>query len=538
MFSQSFNFTGYYPAYNAEQLGKAKDELAVVDGQNFAWQLAGIRSYYANSIINAPTGSSLMAHPLLFVIDGQLHYFDAAGVWALSKTNVWSQAFSFAGAPAFTNDKGYDLTQYKWTTAFVGTRYWFCHPAVGLVYYDLYTSTWGFYRDNCWYGPVFAIALATNRLVILMQDALAWSKFDDGSEFVYDDWHHGSGVQSLVLLEYGQPYSVQSYGGGWITFTSTGVLVSRPNGDVVGAPDGQSVAPGALMFHHSVVTQEDIPLGPCACCNADRNTVIWLTQKGFRTFAQSQGGGWGASQEWQPEMSAFYREFVLPASKSRALDRFCIDVAKDCGWVFVSSRPNDTIVGYSRAHVFQPEVSKWGSFDWRHLTVGQSRRTDVVADIGWVDQGGRLHYVDEVTGGAPSSWIRFSPMRLQMPTDPSLPPTTVTATQDWRLGIGHSPWTLRSPLGLLSSWEGLKQPTSAPLPATKAKYYAYGGWDTGQANLTEKIELMPVTVGSDSIHLVGTTTGINHSFVVAADTADEAFFITSLEIGYVFAGFK
>lgn len=538
MFSQSFDILGYYPAYQPEQLGKKKDEMAVVDGQNFAWRTGGVFSAYANSQVDGPASATLMRHPMLFVVQGTLHAFYGNGIWKLGDDNSWTAVIDYSAAPAFTNPKGYDLSQYKWTTAYVGTTYWFCHPAVGLIYHDVFTGTWGWKREDCWTGPTYAVCLASNRLVVLLDDVVTWSKFDDGQTFDLLNWACGAGAQSLALVEYGQPYSVMSYNGGWVTFTGSGVLVSRPNEDVVGAPDGQSVAVGALRFHHAVLSQEDIPVGPTAVCSIDRASVVWLCQRGFRNFSPSQGGGWGGVAQWQAEMSAFYVEQVLPASRGADLDRFCIDVAKDNGWIFVSSREADDVLGYTRAHVFQPEQAKWGCFDWRHLHVGQSRRATVQPDMGWLDHGGRLHVVDHTLASATNSWVKFSPVRLQMPTDQSLPPGTVTATQDWRIGTSPSGWKPKPGLGLQSSWRALGIYEFSPLPNTKAKFFAYGGWDTYTANGDQQVQLWPVTIGADVQYLVGTTTGVNHTLAVTADDADEFFYITSVEIGYIFAGLK
>lgn len=537
MYSQSFAFSGYVPALANEQVGKKQDQMAVVDGENFAWTTDGVFSAYGHDDAGAPEFAVAMAHPHTAIIDGQLHVFYGNGVYRWDGA-AWTLTFAFAGAPTFTNPKGWDLFQYKWTEAYIGTTYWFCHPAIGLLYYDAFTGDWGWFRDDCWTGPVYACAGADNRLVLLLEDTVVWSKFDRGDQFSCDIWQAGAGAQSLALIKYGQPYTIMPYNGGWLTFTSEGVMVSRPVQDPVGAPDMRSLAYGALVFNHKLVTNEEVCYGPCAACHMDETAVFWLTQKGFRIFAPSQGGGWGAAQEWQPEVGRFYADYLLPLSDTAAQDRYCLDVARNSGWLFVSSRPNDDIFGYTRAHVFQADLGKWGSFNLAHAAIGYGAASRRVSDMSFITISGGLKLVRHKNGTNRRSWIKFSPMRLQMPNDPGLSAAAVTTVQKARVGVGAPSWALSSPMALSSTWADAKKKPDMDLPGTLARFFMSGGFDDTETNGDQVIWMTPVSAHGSIVYLAGSTTGVTHTFGALADGNEEFFHITSLELDFTFTGVK
>ena len=539
MYTQSFALAGYLPNFTAEQAGKAKDQMTVTDGKNFAWTSRGVFSAYSNYLVGKPSDATLMRHPGMFIAKQKVHLFYRNGVWLVEDNGSFTQVFSFANAPAFNNPAGYALDAYKWTTCFVGTCRWFCHPLVGLVYYDEYSDEWGFFRDDCWGGPVFGCCEASNRLVVLLSDVVAWSMVDRGNQFVVDEWRCGSGAQSLALIEYGQPFTVMPYNGGWLTFTSAGTLTSAPDESMVANPDMNGVAPMALVYAHRALSQEDILIGPCAATHLDERAVVWLTQKGFRSFAAASGGGFGSVDTWQAPMSAFYAEHVLPNARGMDLDQFCLEVARDCGWLFVSSRGQDEqVLGYSRAHVFQPEIEKWGCFDYPHLTVGRARRSTIQPDLGFMDAAGRFKDVDHSLHGIGNSWVKFSPVRLQIPNDQSLPPGTMTATQDFKIGVGMPNWSPEPGLQLASAWANLEVKQFTPLPATHAQFFVYSGFDAETPNNDMQQWLHEVSRHHSVLYAVATSTGVLHTMGALADAVGEFFHITSIEIGYTYAGVK
>lgn len=538
MYSQSFSFSGYAPGLPSEMVGKSQNQMAVVDGENFAWTVDGVFSAYGNTDIGKPAGAVVMAHPHTAVINNVLHAFYQNGVWKLV-AGVWELAFDFTSAPAFTNHKGWDLDAYKWTDAYIGTAFWFCHPSIGLMFYDQFTDQWGWLRDDCWTGPIYACANADNRLVLLLEDTVVWSHFDRGDKFTCDTWHAGSGAQSLALIQYGQPYSVLPYRGGWLTFTSMGVMRSQPNADVVGAPDGKSVAVGALVFNHAPVTQVDISIGATGAAHINGDVVIWLAPRGFMQFAPSQGGGWGAMQEFEPVMGKFYAEYLLPASTGRVTDRFCLDVARDAGWLFVSSRGSDDLAGYSRAHVYQPDMQKWGSFNLAHLHVGRGTAAAQMADLNFINTAGKVRLVQHKIGAARKSWIKFSPMRLQAPNEPSVPAGAMSTVQGARVGVGSPVWEGASPsLSLASQWADAKRKPELSMPGTLARFFCAGGFDDYEPNVDQQIWMVEVSRHDNMIYLAGSTSGVTHTFGALAETSDEFFHITSLELDFTFTGVK
>lgn len=545
MFSQTYEIGQYQPALSPEQRGKAAEQMAISDGENFAWHLKGVFSAHSYAPVGEMAGPArLMAHPGVFWVKDRKCVFYANGVYELLDGEGPALRLLFAYTSLVRHPK-WDLEAYKWTYAYVGTKHWFCHPTVGcLIYYDEFDNTWGLRCDECWNGPIYAITHADNRLVVLLEDTVVWSRFDDG--LVFDcDWRTGSGAQSLALVRYGQPFSVMPYNNGWLTFTSNSVMLSTPNYDQLMDPDGQRLTVGAVVYRHEEATFENQAFGPCAMTHVDERQVIWLSATGFWTFAPTQGGGFGAVQPWQPLMGRFYREQLVKAvveSDLAGLDYFNVEYAKDCGWLFVSSKTSGLDLHYSRAHVLQLQLDRWGSMNNGHLGVGVGKqdraatghRLQDTESYGLFLPNGALARADHLPRDFPS-WVRFSGVRLQIPQEESLPAETVTSVQGIRAGTGK-PWQGVPTKGnLQSSWFAQ---TEAAEPETNFDLLIVSSDDEDTPNPDEQ-EYAQETLRTRSVTTYAChSTGVVHSLIATAFEPGQYFSLRHLELTYFFAGVK
>jgi len=531
MFSQTFAIGAYQPMMKAEQSGKTSEQMTVVDGRNFAWEGAAVISAYAKAAAPAILPAVPMRHPGIFMIANLAYIFTETAVIRRNIDNTFTTVFTYL-TPASAGQ--WDETQYQWTTGYVGTAHYFCHPSVGIVRFDQFDGLWRMVREDCWNGPTYAICMADNRLVVLLEDVVVWSWFDLGEKF--DKlWQSGSGTQSLALIKYGQPYAVRPYGGGFLTFTSMGVMISVPENSQAMHPEGDKLTIGAVIFKHEELTFDDPAVGPAAITSAGQDLVIWLAQNGLRAFAPSQGGGFGGLQNWQAPMGAFYHETMIPDTENSVGDRFMLSYCAELRSIFISSRGASG--NYQAAHVYQMDYERWGSFDHPHKVIGPGARGALGGvnyhGAAFIDPAGAL--VDIVTGAVVDSWVKFSPLRLQLPQEPTLPATTLISVQEIRLGTERGPGhrLANLPFGLISHWQIER---FRGRPATKCDVLLSGGWDDNTQNLDEGEYATLLKSNMETAIYVCDVTGLTHSLYVTCTEPDHHFSISHVEASFFFAG--
>lgn len=542
MYSQTFQIGPYRPVLQAEQSGKAaQGQLAVQDGHNFAWHTRGVFSAHSYQRLTAaaPAGD---LHPGDYTINSKQVFCFTNGIYEL-ENGAYQPLYNF-NLPQISAE--YDLTVYKWSYAYVGTIHYFSHPLVShLIWYDEHAGTWGEFRDPCWTGPLFGIAHADNRLILQLTDVVGWSEFDDGQAWG-SDFYKGIGYQSLALIRYGQPFGVMPYRDGFLTFTKHGIMVSKPN-----PPQGPDPAYGSggggggdLVFRHEELTFDDLPLGPCAIEHIDEKAVYWICRKGFRTYQPSSGSNaFGAVLPFQEEMSLFYREAVLPIyidNSMASLDDFCLSYSREIGWLFISSKITPGNVVYNRAHVYQFEIDRWGSFNHEHQHVGFGHgEKDCVAHFyGFLDGTGRYCKVDHVPRDF-LSWVKFTPTRLEVPQEQGLGIEAQTSVQELRLGFSKPEWhgdtSVLQKATLTSSWAATKTDHEH---VTKCDVLVASGDDANTVVVDENeyAHLLNRTeqIATYTLH----TTGTSHTVFVIADEPTYHYDLSHIEVGYFFAGVK
>lgn len=538
MYTQTFQIEGYQPAWAPEQKGKQSNQVVVLDGMNFFWNLRGVQSGFGRGW-EATEALPAARHPSIQWVQNRPLLFVDNAVYEPQADGSLVQLFSWNASGSHPT---HDLGGYKWTYAYVGTRHWFAHPlAEALVYYDEFDDEWGLFRDPCWNGPIYATTHSDNRLVVLLEDTVVWSKFDEGDKFDCG-WQCGAGAQSLALIRYGQPYSVMPYNTGWLTFTSKGIMLSTPTQQQNMDPDESRIHPGLLVFNHEEVSFDDMPLGPTAITHVDERQVIWLATAGFMQFTATQGGGFGAVQPFAIEMGRFYKETAIPHALRRdsRIDDFCIDYARDMKWLFVSSRASFDLP-YSRAHVYQFQIERWGSFNREHFCIGFGRVQDEIESqrnhlrhFGIVDEAGVYTHIDPMQKDA-AAWVRFAPTRLQLPNE-DLSAQTVSSVQGLRVGVAHASFDHTPIGGLQSSW--LAEDDFEEIADSNFDLLIAGADDDATRLPDEVVYASVVRRHRNVIDYACHTTGVNHTVLVLAERPNEHFDIRHLEYTFFWAGVK
>lgn len=533
----TYSIEGYNPTLGEEQAGKIREQLAVVDGENFLFTVRGVHSAFQEAGGARPTPAP-GHHPAQFWVKNQRVFLFADGAY-LTDAFIPAQL----QAPAQTHPD-YDLTAYHWSYAYVGTRHWFCHPThPQLIYYDEFDDEWGLFRDDCWEGPIFSITQADNSLIVLLQDVVVWSKFDEGHRFAcekYDD----AGAQSLARIRYGQPFAVMPYNNAWLTFTSKGIMLSVHAREQVPHPNLRAnlrellVGP-PIRFTHTDLSYEILPFGPAAIAHMDGRAVVWLAPQGFHAFQPAQGGGFGSIVQKMEIMGRFYTETLVPSivrRPIRRLDDIALHYVPDMDWIAVSSRAPEDTLHYSRAHVYQRQLDKWGSFNWPHLNFA-ARTSDMEIALqertyrylAAFTPAGLQDYDAQRSHGR--SWVRFSPARLVIPEQ--LPARSLKSVEELRIGVHEPPWLADVPRGLQSSW---RTDLAEEVHPSVFRAVLYGG--DGPVQITgDEVEYATFFRRANNVvHFTCHVTGVDLSLYVLALREDEHFALTTVEMSYFFAG--
>lgn len=553
MHARTFNIGKYTPVLQGEQSGQSdQNTIAVQDGENFAWHTRGVFSAHSYEAITGPANVAEL-HPHDWLISGRRIWTFIDGVYVVDN-GAYVPLFEF-NLPVAENPFGRELAMYKWTYAYVGCRHHFSHPLVNeIIYYDESLDIWGNYRNDDWNGPIFGITHADNRLVIMLEDVVGWSNFDDGHAWTEGDWYKGSGYQSLALIRYGQPFGVWPFRNGFLSFTQRGIMYSAPilQGTVdptqAGGREGLTKGPpalgGQLIFRHEELNFDDIPVGPAAIEHIEEKQVIWLSRKGFQSFAPDVNGGEGnAPSTWQTEMSLFYRELVLPERLEEVntqLDDFALNYSREIGWLFVSSTCEAGEVGYDRAHVYQFELDRWGSFNHRHLHVGYQHANDERdrGFYGFADMQGRYCEVDHQPRNF-ISWVKFTPVRLADPGAQGIGAEMVSSVQGIRLGVSKPFWRQREynprehKAGLYSSWYTDKQDHEH---VSNFACIISSGFDSTTYVVDEQEHAQLTNRTDESMLFSCHSTGLAHNLIVSAENENCYYDISHIEISYFFAG--
>lgn len=538
MFTQTYVIGPYNPVLEPEQrVEAARKMLGVQDGYNFAWRAGSVFAAHSYEVKTAVAPNTADRHSGDFIINNKQVFCFQDGIYEFV-AGMYVPLYGFNLPQVFPK---YDLQDYKWTYAYVGTTHYFSHPAVShIIWYDEKDDNWGEFRDPCWTGPVFGITHADNRHVVLLQDVVTWSEFDRGLLFT-NDWYCGSGAQSLALIRYGQPYGVWPYRNSWLTLTSKGIMYSEAQyqGGPNPAHDDQIGGTGMVTYHHEEVSFDDLPLGPSAIEHIDEKSVVWLGRKGFHQFAPVQGGGTGAVQPWQTEMGLFYSERVIPRrieDNTRRLDNFALNYARDIGWLFVSSRREGaTYNHYDRAHVHQFDLDRWGSFNHDHIHFGFGRHEEAAKNphYGFIDSALRYCIVDH-TPREYTSWVKCTPHRFVAPNE-DVSPNMLSSVQSLRVGVSKPAWEQTYKADLASSWFEDKQIHENigrfdVIVAAGNDSNVAAGDESEYAYMVHRDD----QIASYSCH----TTGSDHTIFFIARGFEYHFDISHIEVGFFYSGVK
>ena len=327
------DFGGLRPAIDPRRTGQAH----VIQGSNFIFDVDGPKSWFGSDI----RGYGKLVDGLgiqSFRVEDRSFIFTQNAVLEFDETmRLYRVLYEFASSV---------VTAYPWTTAFVGTKYYFCHPDIGILFYCIGEKTFSKLTGTYVPDVPYAITDAYGRLVILSETAYLWSALDDGSDLT-PDLVTGAGFQSLGLIG-GTPISVGKITDGFLVFTSKGIVKAQFTNN-------------SAVFRHYVWDTTHVLLTPYCLISIEENGLLFLSRNGFW---QTKGD---APEAFAPVMSEYFKDVVIPAIDDRINDIVRIDYSKGEEILFVGVGSAAEASAYIETWVlYLPMADKWGKFTRKH----------------------------------------------------------------------------------------------------------------------------------------------------------------------------
>lgn len=361
---ESDDFQGLVPSVDPRR----SDKLFAIGGRNYVLDALGPKSPFGNRLLTPnPLGKPEHAQGCRLPLRGGDRVFtmtgDAILEWRESE-GVWRYVY-------VTGDT--TIAPYRWTYGYLNGIMYFCHPAVGLLAYNITTnSCLPLVTPGVPEEPI-AMIINNGRLVVIDDTYFSWSAPGNGLDFV--PRLGGAGQQEIKQHVAGDPIMVSGYARGCITWTSGGVMRSEFTAD-------------GAVYRHRAVNIEYRPINSFCTIQMDDNTIVMLDERGLY---KSQG-------ETPEPLTPIFNEFLIDYLQKWKLKlgqnvRLEWDNLKKQLYVSLSLSEVDPI--YERAFVLYPAVDKWGTFDESHygimpwLVTESTREGDY---FGFVDSSGRPRY--------------------------------------------------------------------------------------------------------------------------------------------------
>lgn len=368
-FKRAVDIKGLTPALDLRR----SDDWFAVGGKNFAFTSLGPRSIFGNRFLTSTPQASpnhiqgirlrLRSGDRSFIFPG-----DAILEWDES-TLSWITIYDTSLTPT-------NITPHRWTAAYVNGLMFFCHPVVGIVFYNVETEEVGLHDGPGL--PVAPIAICSNsgRLIVMDDTYLSWSWQSDGMNFTPALGE--AGQQKINDRVAGFPIMINSYAQGIITWTTGGMMQSQFTGD-------------QEVYRHRNLNTEYRPVNSFCTLQTDENTAVILDERGL---FQSQGGA-------PVPLAPLFNEFLIDYIRRNDLtigQNLRIEWDDLRRLMFVSVSVTEMYPRYEKAFVLYPPLDKWGTFNESHLgilpiTIQENQRQGQY--YGFADVDGRVKYWNE-----------------------------------------------------------------------------------------------------------------------------------------------
>jgi hypothetical protein len=359
------DFQSLSPAIDARR----SDKLFALDGKNFVFDSFGPRTPFGNRFL---TPYPLTAPSQVQGMRLRLRTGDRVFKFTSDAILEWRESLGGYRVIYYFNQ---DLSEvpYRWTGSYLNGIMYFCHPAVGILAYDVDADVCLPLEGPGVPNEPIALDVCNGRVVVIDERLYSWSAPGDGTQ--WEPQLGGAGFQEINARVAGYPLMVNSYGRGTITWTTGGVMRSEFTADT-------------SVFRHRNIVTEYRPVNSFGTFRLDNDTIGFLDERGIFS---TQG-------ETPRPLTPIFNEFLIDY-----LQRNNLKVGANCRVEFddltrrlylsVSLSYQNPL--YEKAFVLYTSLDKWGTFDEDHygilpFLVQDSSRADDY--FGFVDNTGRARY--------------------------------------------------------------------------------------------------------------------------------------------------
>lgn len=359
------DFLGLTPALDARK----SDKLFALDGKNYAFDSFGPRSSFGNRYLTPyPLGAPQWTQAMRLRLRSGDHVFKFTSDAILE----WSESLGGYRVLYFFST---NLSEhaYRWTGDYLNGIMFFCHPAVGILAYEVA-------EDICLplEGPgvpsqPIALTQCNGRICVIDDLLYSWSAPGDGTLWIPQ--LGGAGFQEINARVSGYPIMISSYGRGTLVWTTGGVMRSEFTADT-------------SVFRHRQLVTEYRPINSFSPFRLDNDTIVFLDERGFfRTQGETP-------QAFTPIFNEFLIDY-LQRNNLKIGDNCRVEFDDLQRRIYLSVSQSFTNPLYEKAFVLYAPLDKWGTFDEEHygilpLLIEESTRADDY--FGFVDSRGRVRY--------------------------------------------------------------------------------------------------------------------------------------------------
>lgn len=275
-------------------------------------------------------------------------------------------------------------SQFPWSFAAVGNRYYFARKDFGLLEYDITDDEWTKLTGGSIPDNIYACEESEGRLILLTNLFIAWSTIGDGQDFVASA-STGAGAQALTKLGLSNPIplGIKKVPDGFLAFASSGIIKAQAINAVI-------------PFRVTVLSPQHAPLNPYCIAKDIFNSVIILTSAGlFETDGR-------VIKPWQPLMSEYLHLKVinkLDLTNNQNSPRLDLDF--DNAWFAISISEQQSPYIYNKAFILDMHINEWGSLDTSFVRLSEFKLLPTVSvghQYGVIDNEGSIYTFNSVNG--------------------------------------------------------------------------------------------------------------------------------------------
>lgn len=343
---------GPYTPYVDQRM---KQEPGVIRGQNFSWDLAGVKSDFSSRLV---AGDESIADYNDYVqsvkVGERQHVICGAQVYEFvpsspgSQTGTWTNiAILTPVQTALAEEVPESLRSF--TSIFVGGFAYVAGWNYGVYQVDLATNTYtrletattpGFPPDS---DPVYAIAETNGRAIYLTATTAYFSAPNDAEDLVPS--LGGAGAQVLSEFISGTPTSMLRVSTGVIIWTESGALA----GEFVG---------GQFVFRWFQISTSVMPLNQSASVEMPDGSYLALTSLGLHSI-----NSLGTPQLVTPLFSEFLREFL----RNKSIESATLWYNQSDNRVFMGVRRENSL--FVETFCLSVTLDRWGIFSVPHMGI-------------------------------------------------------------------------------------------------------------------------------------------------------------------------